>query len=177
MPFSMRTLSVGVGAPVLVLAGAMIASSIATGAAGAADEPTSPTADGPTYAIEDFSHPNGEEIFAEHGVVVKQGDGRIMFDTVVATPSDCADSTNIAIESRNGGDGGLLCFITTGPEGFLTLEVDDVYGIWTQDHPVEATLTAEEIETVVDVPANDFKPVGEGGGGARSVLVELRVTG
>ncbi|MCF2436747.1 hypothetical protein LV779_31875 [Streptomyces thinghirensis] len=59
-----------------------------------------------------------------------------------------------------------------------TLNPPDAYGVWTEEHPVEATLTAQGEETVINAPTNDYQPVGEAGDtGLRSVLVELRVTG
>lgn len=120
-------------------------------------------------AVEDFSYPGADKIFQERNITLKRGDGHI---TLVG----CTEAWNIKIESRL--DNGGYCFRATAKTGFLTLELPDAYGVWTEDHPVEATLTAEGKETVVNVPTDDYQPVGEAGdSGLRSVLVELRVTG
>ncbi|MCX4852081.1 hypothetical protein [Streptomyces sp. NBC_00893] len=121
--------------------------------------------------VEDFQYPGAAEIFAERGIMLKKGDGHIVF-------TDCSSSSDIMVDSRlsNGG----FCFKVTSKSGYLTMELPDAYGIWTEGHPVRATLTAEGKKTTVDVPKNDFAPVGEGDGNTgtkRSVLVELRVTG
>ncbi|WP_243878245.1 hypothetical protein [Streptomyces sp. SUK 48] len=120
-------------------------------------------------AVEDFNYPGADRIRQERNVTLKRGDGHI---TLVS----CSEAWNIKIESRL--DNGGYCFRATTKTGFLTLELPDAYGVWTEDHPVKATLTADGKETVVSVPTDDYQPVGEAGGtGLRSVLVELRVTG
>ncbi|MFG3310303.1 hypothetical protein [Streptomyces wuyuanensis] len=120
-------------------------------------------------AVEDFNYPGADKILQERGITLKRGDGHI-------TLVQCSQAWNIKIESRL--DNAGYCFNATAKTGYLTLELPDAYGVWTEDHPVEATLTAEGEETVVDVPANEYQPVGEAGDiGLRSVLVELRVTG
>ncbi|MEV3857148.1 hypothetical protein AB0J38_22805 [Streptomyces sp. NPDC050095] len=123
--------------------------------------------------VEDFNYPGSAKVLAERGVTLKRGDGHVWL-TDATTLGDCADASNIAIESRKG----VFCFKTNAKSGFLTLELPDTFSIWTQDHPVKATLTAEGQDTVVSAPANDLTPVGESGdSGLRSVLVEIRVTG
>ncbi|GAA3972216.1 hypothetical protein GCM10022384_23760 [Streptomyces marokkonensis] len=121
------------------------------------------------YAVEDFNYPGADRILEERGITLKRGDGHI-------TLVPCTDTWNIKIESRL--DNGGYCFRATTGSGYLSLELPDAYGVWTEDRPVEATLTAEGRETVVKVPSNEYQPVGESGDtGLRSVLVELRVTG
>ncbi|WP_329546380.1 hypothetical protein OG548_20550 [Streptomyces sp. NBC_01356] len=123
--------------------------------------------------VEDFDHPGAAELLADRGVTLKRGDGHVWL-TDVTDLGECADPSNIAIESRKG----IFCFKTNAKSGFLTLELPDTFSIWTQDRPVKATLTAEGTDTVVNASANDLTPVGESGDtGLRSVLVEIRVTG
>jgi len=120
-------------------------------------------------AVEDFSYPGADRVFQERKITLKRGDGRIML-------ADCAGTWNIKIESRLDSNG--YCFRTTAKTGYLSLELPDAYGVWTEDHPVAAKLTADGKETLVKVPADEYQPVGEAGdNGLRSVLVELRVTG
>ncbi|MGN9796319.1 hypothetical protein ACTMTU_35260 [Streptomyces sp. OZ13] len=130
-------------------------------------------ADDMPVAVENFNYPGAAEIFASRGVKLKRGDGHLVL-TEGTTLAECDDPSNIAIDSRKG----IFCFKANAKSGFLTLELPDTFGIWTQDHPVQATLTANGQDTVVTAPANDNIAVGESGDtGVRSVLVELRVTG
>ncbi|MFD8141740.1 hypothetical protein [Streptomyces sp. NPDC059708] len=121
-------------------------------------------------AIEDFAYPNAAKIQAEQKILLKRGDGHI-------TLVDCAAGTpDIRVKSRTGQ--GLFCFDVNAPKGYVTLELPSSFGIWTKDYPVKATITAAGTQTVIDAPANDYKPFGEAGeSGVSSVLVELRVTG
>ncbi|MEI5034862.1 hypothetical protein RB201_25860 [Streptomyces sp. S1A(2023)] len=120
-------------------------------------------------AVEDFIHPGADQIFQERKITLKRGDGHIMLVS-------CAAAWNIKIESRLDNNG--YCFQASAKSGYLALELPDAYGVWTEEYPVKATLNAEGDEAVVNVPANDYQPVGESGdSGLRSVLVELRVTG
>ncbi|MGW0937810.1 hypothetical protein [Streptomyces sp. NPDC002666] len=121
--------------------------------------------------VETFQYPGASRILTERGITLKRGDGHI-------TLTDCASPYDIKIESRLNNDG--FCFKVTSTSAYLAMELPDAYAIWTEDHPVHATLTAEGDVTTLDVPRNDFVPVGEGDsptGAKRSVLVELRVTG
>ncbi|MFI0242655.1 hypothetical protein [Streptomyces sp. NPDC016845] len=123
--------------------------------------------------VEDFTYPGAAELQQDRGITLKRGDGHIWL-TSPTSIADCSDASNIAIESRKG----IFCFKTNAKSGYLTLELPDTFSIWTQAHPVKATLTAEGKDTVVNAPANDLTPVGETGDtGIRSVLVEIRVTG
>jgi hypothetical protein len=163
-----RVLALGIAAGAAALAGILVP----TASADSAWETVS--AESPPYAVETFDYPQADEILAEHGITLKRGDGHIIFTGVVANSSQCSGPANIAIESFKG----IACFETNADSGFLTMEMPDTYGIWTHGHPVEATLTAENTETVVNVPQDHYEPVGiSGDTGQRSVLVELRVTG
>ncbi|WDN55821.1 hypothetical protein [Streptomyces clavuligerus] len=123
------------------------------------------------YAVEDFEHPGADRLLRERNIKLKKGDGRLVL-------TDCGASPDIEVESR--ADSRPFCFDVTSSSGYLALELPDTFVIWTQGHPVQATLTAEGKKTVVNVASNDMAAVGEGNsqtGEKRSVLVELRVTG
>lgn len=142
---------------------------VAGGASAQAEGAAQAAADGMPAIVEDFNYPGADRVLAERNITLKRGDGRI-------TLVDCSEAWNIKVESRLDNNG--YCFLATTDEGWLTLELPDAWGVWAEDHPVTATLTAEGKETVVNVPSNDYKPVGESGEtGLRSVLVELRVNG
>ncbi|MFC8917215.1 hypothetical protein ACFT5C_15730 [Streptomyces sp. NPDC057116] len=141
----------------------------AFGAASAAPQQADPAAavDVP-WAVEDFSYPGAAEIQESRQVVLRRGDGHITLTTCEGTP-------DILVKSRGQKS---YCFDVNAERGYLTLELPDAFGIWTQAHPVEATLTADGKKTTVVAEANDYEPLGEGvDKGPRSVLVELRVTG
>ncbi|TXJ84360.1 hypothetical protein E2C11_06605 [Streptomyces lavendulae] len=133
--------------------------------------PTSPqpgASDMPS-AVETFDYPGAARIQAERKIVLKRGDGHIIL-------TGCDSAYDIKVESRTADM--FFCFKASGKQGYLAMELPDAYGIWTEDHPVQATLTAEGKETVVNAPKNDYTPVGEAGSAAkRSVLIELRVKG
>ncbi|MFD4050562.1 ricin-type beta-trefoil lectin domain protein [Streptomyces sp. NPDC058611] len=121
------------------------------------------------FAVEDFSYPDAARILADQKITLKRGDGHIVF-------VDCAAGTpDITVKSRIAQKN--FCFDVVGNKGWLTLELPDAFGIWTEAHPVQAKITADGQETVVNAPANDYKPFGEAGDASTpSVLVELRVT-
>ncbi|WP_371790380.1 hypothetical protein OG285_05830 [Streptomyces sp. NBC_01471] len=124
-------------------------------------------ADMPT-TVETFDYPGADKIAADRQIVLKRGDGHIVL-------SDCAQPYDIMVKSRVAATN--FCFTVHGSKGLLTLELPDAFGVWTEAHPVTATLTADGKENVVKAPANDYTPMGEAGdSGLRSVLVELRVT-
>jgi hypothetical protein len=126
-------------------------------------------ADAMPSAVEDFAYPGAAKIFQDKQILLKQGDGHILL-------TDCKSSYAIMVESRTAQK--QFCFAVSGKQGELTLELPDAYGIWTQDHPVEATVKSDDKETVIEAAKNDYKPFGESGtSGKRAVLVELRVTG
>lgn len=130
------------------------------------------SADDMPSTVEGFAYPGAAKLQQDRGITLKTGDGHIWL-TDASTLSDCQDASNIAIEARKG----IYCFKTNAKSGYLTLQLPDTFSIWNQAHPVEATLTADGKDTVVNAPANVLTAVGEGTAGARSVLVEIRVTG
>ncbi|WP_331764065.1 hypothetical protein OG944_38665 (plasmid) [Streptomyces anulatus] len=164
----------------MLLAGLTAALVVGLGASALAIPHTGPAANranaadgGMPLLVEDFVHPGAAKLKQERGVTLKHGDGHVWLTDVTAL-NDCVSASNIAIEARTG----VFCFKTDAKSGYLTLELPDAFNIWTQDHPVRATLTAEGKSTVVDAPADELTPVGESGDtGLRSVLVEIRVTG
>ncbi|PJJ05971.1 hypothetical protein BX264_6446 [Streptomyces sp. 2333.5] len=119
-------------------------------------------------AVEDFSYPNAARILQDQKITLKRGDGHIML-------TGCDSAYDIMVKSRTGA--GEFCFAVRGTKGYLTMELADAFGMWTVGHPVQAKITADGKETVINAPKNDFKPLGEAGSSEkRSVLVELRVT-
>jgi hypothetical protein len=122
-------------------------------------------------AIEGFAYPDAARILAAEGITLKRGDGHILL-------TECDGSDDIWIDSKVKLRG--FCFDVTSTSGYLALEIEDVFGIWTGEHAIEAKLTTDGAEKTVAIPKNTLEEVGEGDdttGNKPAVLVELRVTG
>ncbi|MCH0538448.1 hypothetical protein I3F58_02495 [Streptomyces sp. MUM 203J] len=127
----------------------------------------------PPTVVEDFSYPGAAQLFEETGVKLIQGDGGIL-------QGECDGSSNqILVYSRAlpARYDNQVCFKAVKSYGHLTLELPEVFGLWTKDRPVSAALTAEGKTQTVKLTKNDFKSVGEGAQSAPTMLVELHVTG
>ncbi|MEW2581539.1 hypothetical protein [Streptomyces syringium] len=121
------------------------------------------------FAVERFEYPEAAKILKEQGIVLRKGDGRILL-------TECATAHDIKVKSRVGQKD--FCFAVKGKQGHLILELQQAYGIWTEDHPVQAKITVDGKDTIIDAPKNDYKPFGEAVDPAKpAVLLELRVTG
>jgi hypothetical protein len=141
---------------------------------GAADAPISTTlaaavADEqlPPLAVEDLAYPGAALIQQQQKILLKKGDGNI-----IMVP--CDGATDILIKSRVSPTV-EFCFDVRAKPGYLTLELSDSFGIFTEEYPVKATISANGEQKVINAAANDYVPFGEGVGGPRSVLIELRV--
>jgi hypothetical protein len=72
--------------------------------------------------VKNFIHPGSAHLAETRGVVLKDGDGHILF-------ADCTpDREQIQVASAGRG-GRPLCFTLTGSTGWLSLEIPDTYGI------------------------------------------------
>lgn len=140
-----------------------------------ADDSPATAADTPPVAVEKFDYPNAASILASEGIQLKRGDGHIL----LATCDGSADQIKVyTVADSTAGRKGDYCFKSTAASGWLTLELPRVFALETGDHPISADLTANGATTTVDVAEGGFESVGEGTtDGARSVLVEIRVTG
>ncbi|MCS0634087.1 hypothetical protein NX801_00090 [Streptomyces sp. LP05-1] len=143
-----------------------------TAAVAPAGAPATATAgdDTPPPAVEDFAYPDAGRLLAEKGIALRQGDGHILL-------TDCAAPHQIQVWTLQNAEG-RYCFRVTGKTGYLALEVKRVHAIRTDDRAVRAKLTVDGQSTTVDIPKDDYKPVGEGDqkDPRPAVLVELRVT-
>ncbi|MFI1496728.1 hypothetical protein [Streptomyces platensis] len=152
--------------------GALSLSAVMTGLAVAQaapqdDPPPVAAAEMPT-AVEDFGYPNAARILQDQKIALKRGDGHIML-------TSCDSAHDIMVKSRTGQVD--YCFAVRGTKGYLTMELADAFGMWTEGHPVQATITADGKSTVINAPKKEYTPLGEAGSSEkRSVLVELRVT-
>ncbi|MGW0392866.1 hypothetical protein ACWDYJ_18585 [Streptomyces sp. NPDC003042] len=127
------------------------------------------------YAVEDGAYPNADKILADKGIKLVRGDGNI-------TLADCDDTKKqirvIAVADPTVNRQRFYCFTAHASTGHLALQLDRVYAIDAADHPIRAQLTANGATETVDIAKDGYASVGEGVvGGARSVLVEIRITG
>ena len=161
----MRNLSrAAVGTGVVVVAVATFLAGPAM--AGAVQAETA--ADVPPFAVEEFDYPQAEEIQAEQGFLLKRGDGHIVL-------AECGSEENLLTLLARGRED--VCFRLTGAEGFLTLELESVYGVRTNDYDnTHLEMTAEGDQVEYDIPANTWEGVGEATDGREHVLVEISVT-
>ncbi|MFJ8313143.1 MULTISPECIES: hypothetical protein [unclassified Streptomyces] len=151
--------SAGVAALTVAQAAPQAAAPAAIRAAAPAEMPS---------AVEDFTYPGAAKILQDQKIALKRGDGHIML-------TDCKINQDIMVETRTGQE--QYCFSVSGKQGYLTLELPDSFGIWPNAQPVQAKITTDGKETVIDAPQGPFKAIGESGDTKRkSILVELRVT-
>lgn len=122
----------------------------------------------PPSAVEDYNYPQAAEILAEQGFLLKRGDGHIVL-------AECGSEENLLRLIARGRDD--VCFRTTGAEGFLSLELESVHGVRTNDSDnTHLTMTAEGDQAEYDIPADTWEGVGEAVDGREHVLLEIRVT-
>ncbi|WP_344077877.1 hypothetical protein [Streptomyces crystallinus] len=161
----------------LLIAGAVtaLAAGITVPALAATGAPTTATTADPDTAppstVEGFAYPGAAKILADRKVKLIKGDGHI----VLADACDYSPR-QIKVWGRDRD----TCFNVSASTGYLTLEIEKVWGLETGDHPISADLTSESGKSLsVDVPKGKYKSVGEGQAGAdeQTTLVELRVTG
>jgi hypothetical protein len=131
----------------------------------------------PPFAVEDGAYPDAAKILTEKGIKLIKGDGHLL----LADCNPAAPQIKVrTVADPATGRAGTYCFTATAKSGFLTLELPRVTSLETADHPISAGLTADGQKKTVEVPQDDFMPVGEGdipSGAKRSVLVDLHITG
>ncbi|MGW7223238.1 hypothetical protein [Streptomyces sp. NPDC054826] len=133
---------------------------------GAAAEPVAGEA--PGYAVEDYNYPGADKILAEQGILLKRGDGHIVL-------AECTAGENQLMFLARGRED--VCFEVTGDEGFLTLELESVNGVRTDDSKnTHLRMTADGDRVEYDIPADRWEGIGESVDGREHVLVEIRTT-
>ncbi|MEU9377192.1 hypothetical protein AB0D94_25925 [Streptomyces sp. NPDC048255] len=144
-------------------------------ATASANTPAATAAEQMPLAIEDFIYPNSAQIQAEQDIKLIRGDGGI---TLADCDTNAAQIRVYSKEEPGEKRKGVYCFATHGNTGQLALELERVFMIDANDHPLSASLSADGVTKTVTVAKDGFVSVGEGViGGSRSVLLELRVTG
>ncbi|WP_327282035.1 MULTISPECIES: trypsin-like serine protease [unclassified Streptomyces] len=137
--------------------------------ASAATEPAAP------FASEDGAYPGAAQILAQKGIKLVRGDGNI---TLADCKADAKQIRVMTVEDPAANRAGTYCFASSAATGLLTLELPRVFAIDAADQPLTASLTADGATKTVTIAKDGYASVGEGQiGGARSTLVEIRVTG
>ncbi|MFF3108623.1 FG-GAP-like repeat-containing protein [Kitasatospora sp. NPDC057904] len=149
-----RPLAAALAVPAL----ATFSSSPATAA-----EPAKPS------AAEDFSYPGAAKVLADRNITLKAGDGHIVL-------ADCASGPGLVELYSRAATPSQVCFRITGPTGYLSLEIPQIYNIKGDDHTIKATLNTAGTVSSVDVNKNAWTPVGEGGTSGSTTLLELNAT-
>jgi hypothetical protein len=164
-----KPLLAGLLAACTVAGASTLAYAVTSSDASAADAQAA-AADVPPALVEEFDHPDAARILKEKGVILHKGDGHIFFAECDGSPQQ------IRVWTRQS-DTGTFCFQTTGPSGYLSLELPEVFALQTAERAIHAELTAEGKTQEVDVPKNKIQGIGEGTLTTPTVLLELRVTG
>jgi hypothetical protein len=152
------------GIPGVASSGSRAANSAASSAghAVAAEGGTQPSIE------ETHDYPFADNIFAARKIRLIKGDGNI-------TLVECGSSANlIEVHSYKADD--KFCFRVRGSEGYLTMELADVYGIKGDSHTVAAKVSIDDKEKSVDVPKGQWTGVGVGANENAATLLEIRAT-
>lgn len=97
----------------------------------------------PGYTVENYIHPNADIIAAQTNILLKDGNGQIMYTTC-----NTADKTQIKVESkvRELAD---ICFSTTGQPGWLKMEIPGSFGVRAGTKDVYVTINTQPDQIVV----------------------------
>jgi hypothetical protein len=144
------------------LAAVSVVALAGSAAAGTATEPE------PQSLVEDFVHPGAEQILAEHGLIVRRGDGHIVFVTSYPVDSGVqCQPGQIQVERVLDAPpyGILYCFRTIGSEGYLAMEVRGTFVVRGGDLPVQAmALLASGDHHYYQIPPQTYVPIDPGDG-------------
>ncbi|MFF3577761.1 hypothetical protein [Streptomyces mirabilis] len=100
----------------------------------------------PGQAVEDFDHPQADEILAEKNFVLKRGDGHI------ALADRVAGTGQLELLARN--NSGKICVKVVGDEGRLTLEIPAVYSVKGNDRFTTVDMAVGTEEKSFDITRN-----------------------
>jgi hypothetical protein len=131
--------------------------------------------EGEVPAVEHFSYPDADRIYAEQGVRLLRGNGQILLAECADTPESAA--TQVKVLTSSSLTAVEVCFQVKGA-GFVTLELQDVFSVKGAARLVTATVVEDNVALNVKVPAGEWVQVGAASDPAvtTSVLVELRAT-
>ncbi|WP_406631449.1 tachylectin-related carbohydrate-binding protein [Amycolatopsis sp. WGS_07] len=128
---------------------------------------------GQSPAIEDYAYPGADKILAEQGIRLKAGDGNIRLAV-------CGDRTDvIRIVSNRNNTRETFCFESTGPKGYLSLEVPATFLAKGDGNAVEMTLTHKGTTQTVPVGKDTWTKLGESADpdNGPATLVEIKTSG
>lgn len=118
---------------------------------------------------ENYDYPFADKIFAERGIRLIKGDGRILL-------VDCGGPDLVEVLSRSKGK---FCFQVKGTRGgYVTMELPETYLIKGDSHPIAAKVIVDGETEIVPVNKNEWVPVGEGTdpNSGPATLLEIRAS-
>ncbi|MBB4948863.1 hypothetical protein F4556_004398 [Kitasatospora gansuensis] len=124
----------------------------------------------PPYAVESFEYPGAAKILQERGITLLKGDGHITLATCGSAEQQ------IKIWRRNG----HVCFQVSGKTGYLTMEIDRVWGLESADHPFTADVKPTNATDPTDykIAPGEYRSIAEGTEtGSVTSVVGIRITG
>ncbi|MBP2477510.1 hypothetical protein JOF53_006382 [Crossiella equi] len=145
----------------------LAALAVTTFAASLTAVPVALAADEPPPIEEDYAYPGADRIYAEKGIRLKRGDGRIVL-------VDCVNGADqLEVWARNKPK---FCFTVSGAPGWVTLELPQVYLIKGESHNVDAVVQVAGKPTAdtLRLKKSEWNPIGEGSSTSDATLLEFR---
>lgn len=152
---------------VVALAGLVAGVVALSGPVGASAAGRQPADDAQQSLVETYDYPGAANI---QGIQLFKGDGHMML-------VDCAvTGDRITVESLDGtGTRRDFCFQVHGPKGYLSMQLNGAYLIWTDNQTVLAKASVDGQTETKTVKKDDPQGVGVGEGKGAAMLLELRV--
>ncbi|WP_145962070.1 hypothetical protein [Renibacterium salmoninarum] len=121
------------------------------------------------YTVENGVHPGAEMIAAKTKILLKEGDGNIMY----------AECTGAKDQIRiDGSTFEHVCFQPTGPAGWLKMEIPDSFGVATRTYDLSVTSTDQGKTDTKDLYAKDGGgPIFNRSTDSNVTVVEIRIKG
>ncbi|MBP2472232.1 hypothetical protein JOF53_001104 [Crossiella equi] len=130
--------------------------------------------DTPPPLEENYEYPGAARIFADRGIRLIKGDGRIEY-AKCGTPGEIeVRSTNVPGDKDP--DKHHYCFKVTGTSGWLTMNIPNAYQVNGAGRAGSAKVTVRNETKDVPLDRDGWTGVGVGAGPDPAVLLELRVT-
>jgi hypothetical protein len=129
--------------------------------------------------VENGSYPGAARVLAERGIKLITGDGHIMLADCGPDP-DQPPSDLILVQSLDQSlpAGANFCFKATGPHGYLTMEIPQVYFVRGENtRTIAAKVETHDATPVVEtfqVDPREWQPLGIGQSRGDATVLELR---
>lgn len=109
-------------------------------------------------SVQESPYPGAEEILDEHGVRFLGGDGGIVFAGVKFYGEGFCAPGEIQVEQVWDSRVRFICFRTVSDHGFLSMEVDRVFAVWSGESPVHVTVAdTSGVRKFVEIEADSIR--------------------